>query len=123
MRKWRMHTLARPRPRPAPTHPGGRIGPANRVRERFLLRPDAPPPACLSQPPNAYSVEFTAAEQAGDNRSLLLLRQLIMRCPPGRTPLQSVSASLLHSRAIFSGSVRRFLAWTCSLNTTIEIAT
>jgi hypothetical protein len=33
-----------------------------------------------------------------------------MRCPPGRTLLQNSSTSPLHSRAIFTGSVKRFLA-------------
>jgi hypothetical protein len=34
----------------------------------------------------------------------------MMRCLPGRTFLQNCSVSLLHSRAIFIGSVSRFLA-------------
>src|SRR5258705_3482287 len=56
-----------------------------------------------------HSVDRSAAKQAGDN-SAAFLRQLMMRCPPGRSPLHSSSTSTLHSRAIFTGSVKRFLA-------------
>jgi hypothetical protein len=59
-----------------------------------------------------YSVDLNVAKHAGDNSVTFPLRQLTMRRLPGRTPLQKSSSSLLHSRAILTGSVKRFLAKT-----------
>jgi hypothetical protein len=63
----------------------------------------------------SYSAELKAEAQAGDSWDVLVLRQFTMRRPPGRTSLQNSSASLLHSRAIFTGSVSRFPATACPL--------
>jgi hypothetical protein len=57
-----------------------------------------------------YSADLRADTHAGDNSATFAMRQVVMRCPPGRTLLQNSSTSPLHSRAIFTGSVKRFLA-------------